>query len=140
MEKGCANSTSPAVYPTPWSVGTSSTWPPKRHGTYAWSTLRPLWTEAVLYAERGVPDPQVYLGGYINKYDFAFPDFPELPGYRVSGYRGEQRHFLEVWCEKSTMNDILVSLCQRYGVNLQIGSGELSITSALSVVNRLQEA
>src|SRR5215469_4837239 len=96
--------------------------------------------EAVLYAERGASDPQVYLGGYINTYDFAFPDFPDLPGYRVSGYRGEQRHFLEVWCEKSTMNDILVPLCQRYGANLQIGSGELSITSALSLVTRLQEA
>ena len=96
--------------------------------------------EAVIYAERGASDPQVYLGGYINKYDFAFPDFPDLPGYRVSGYRGAQRHFLEVWCEKSTMNDILVPLCQRYGANLQIGSGELSITSALSLVNRLQEA
>src|SRR5215469_7437381 len=96
--------------------------------------------EAVLYAEHGASDPQVYLGGYINTYDFAFPDFPELPGYRVSGYRGEQRHFLEVWCEKSTMNDILVPLCQRYGANLQIGSGELSITSALSLVTRLQEA
>jgi len=95
--------------------------------------------EALIYAESHTSDPQVYLSGYINTYDFAFPDFPELPGYRVSGYRGEQAYHVELWCEKSTMNDILLPLCQRYGANLQIGSGELSITSALSLVNRLQE-
>ncbi len=96
--------------------------------------------EALIYADSRASDPQVYLGGYINKYDFAFPDFPELPGYRMSGYTGHQPYHLELWCEKSTMNDILLPLCQRYGANLQIGSGELSITSALSLVNRLQEA
>ncbi len=95
--------------------------------------------EAMIYAGNRASDPQVYLGGSISKYDFAFPEFPDLPGYRVSGYTGEQAYYLELWCEKSTMNDILLPLCQRYGANLQIGSGELSITSALSLVTRLQD-
>jgi hypothetical protein len=92
----------------------------------------------MIYAGGRTSDPQVYLSGYLNKYDFAFPEFPHLPGYRVSCYTGEQPYHLELWCEKSTMNDILLPLCQRYGANLQIGSGELSITSALSLVTRLQ--
>lgn len=95
--------------------------------------------EAMIYAGGRTSDPQVYLSGHLNTYDFAFPEFPDLPGYRVSGYRGEQPYHLELWCEKSTMNDILLPLCQRYGANLQIGSGELSITSALSLVARLQD-
>ena len=41
------------------------------------------------------------------------PDFPDLPGYRVYGYRADQEYHLEVFCEKSTMNDILVPLCER---------------------------
>lgn len=42
-------------------------------------------------------------------------------------------------CEKSTMNDILVPLCQRYGLNLQTGAGELSITAALNLVRRIEK-
>jgi hypothetical protein len=96
--------------------------------------------EAVIYAPHEQNDPYLYLGGYTSKYNFSLPDFPDVPGYRLSGYSGQQRYHLEVWCEKSTMNDILLPLCQRYGANLQIGSGELSITSALSLVQRLQQA
>ncbi|HEY6406511.1 MAG TPA: hypothetical protein VIY29_03475, partial [Ktedonobacteraceae bacterium] len=68
------------------------------------------------------------------------PDFPELPAYRVSGYEPVQAFHLECWCEKSTMNDVLEPLCQHYGMNLQTGLGELSITATLALVHRLQEA
>lgn len=40
---------------------------------------------------------------------------------------------------KSTMNDVLVPLCERYGMNLQTGAGELSITAALNMVRRIEE-
>src|SRR5205085_9676379 len=75
-----------------------------------------------------------------GKYSYSFPDFPDLPDYRVSGYQGEQVYHLEVWCEKSTMNDVLVPLCEEFGANLQVGSGELSITATLALVQRLERA
>lgn len=91
-------------------------------------------------ATAGGGSPRIYLDGYIGEYDFAMPAFPDLPGYHVTGFEGAQRYHLEVWCEKSTMNDVLLPLCQRYGANLQIGSGELSITAALALVQRLTQA
>src|SRR6266702_7878463 len=96
--------------------------------------------ETVVYAQHEASDPEVSVAGYLGSYDFALPDFPDLPGYRVYGYRANQEYHLEVFCEKSTMNDILVPLCERYGANLQIGVGELSITASLALVARLEQA
>src|SRR5260370_32897914 len=47
--------------------------------------------EAVIYAERGASDPQVYLGGYKHKNEFALPAFPVLPRHRVTGDRRAER-------------------------------------------------
>src|SRR6266699_2702375 len=96
--------------------------------------------ETVVYAHHEASSPEVAVAGYLCSYDFALPDFPDLPGYRVYGYRADQEYHLEVFCEKSTMNDILVPLCERYGANLQIGVGELSITASLALVARLEQA
>ncbi|GHO77791.1 hypothetical protein KSD_55620 [Ktedonobacter sp. SOSP1-85] len=37
------------------------------------------------------------------------------------------------------MNDVLIPLCERYGMNLQTGAGELSITAALNMVRRIEQ-
>jgi len=68
------------------------------------------------------------------------PDFPALPSYDLRGYNATQRYHIEIWCEKSTMNDILLPLARRYGATLQIGVGELSITKTLSLVKRIDSA
>ncbi|MCL4295232.1 MAG: hypothetical protein KJ077_05870 [Anaerolineae bacterium] len=66
---------------------------------------------------------------------------PDLPSFEVSGYQGIQQAFhVEVWCEKTTMNDVLGPLCQRYGVNLVTGAGELSITAVVDFMRRAQAA
>jgi hypothetical protein len=66
---------------------------------------------------------------------------PDLPSFEVSGYQGIQQAFhVEVWCEKTTMNDVLGPLCQRYGVNLVTGAGELSITAVVDFMHRAQDA
>ena len=70
----------------------------------------------------------------------SLPAFPDLPQYQISGYRGQQAYHMEIWCEKSTMNDVLEPLCQHYGANLQTGLGELSITATLALVSRLRQA
>jgi hypothetical protein len=58
----------------------------------------------------------------------ALPDFPDPPQYGPVRLARAQRYHVEVVCEKSTMNDVLIPLCERYGMNLQTGAGELSIT------------
>ena len=96
--------------------------------------------EAVVYANYRGYTPEVRVSSYVSRYDFEFPDFPTLPHYHLVDYRASQAYHLEIWCEKSTMNDVLLPLCEQYQANLQIGSGELSITAALSLVTRLQQA
>jgi hypothetical protein len=51
-----------------------------------------------------------------------------------------QAYMLEVWCEKSTMNDVLHPICREHGANLVTGLGELSITAVHSLMDRIEEA
>lgn len=52
-----------------------------------------------------------------------------------------QPYLIELFCEKSTMNDILEPLCKKYGMNLVTGLGELSITAVRQLIDdRVQEA
>lgn len=96
--------------------------------------------DAVIYAAHRDASPEIYPDTYLSRYGFQFPSFPTLPHYGLSDYQADQLYHLEIWCEKSTMNDILLPLCEQYQANLQIGSGELSITAALSLVSRLEGA
>jgi len=93
-----------------------------------------------VYASHHAYDPEVYASGRLWASDLNLPDFPDLPKYHISHYRSEQAYHLEIWCEKSTMNDVLEPLCKRYGANLQTGLGELSITATLALAHRLQQA
>ena len=69
---------------------------------------------------------------------FVFPPMPDPPDYDYSiGTR--QGYRIEIWCEKSTVNDVLIPLCSRYGATLQTGLGEMSITSILSLVQRIKD-
>ena len=47
-----------------------------------------------------------------------------------------QRFHVEIWFEKSTMNDILLPLGERYGINVVTGLGELSLTRCVELVDR----
>jgi rubrerythrin len=50
-----------------------------------------------------------------------------------------QRYQIELWCEKSTMNDVLIPIGERYGVNVVTGNGELSLTRCVELVDRAEE-
>lgn len=50
-----------------------------------------------------------------------------------------QKYHLELWCEKSTMNDILKPIADNFGANLVTGLGELSITAVQSLMDRIKE-
>ncbi|RUU98602.1 hypothetical protein EOB36_23250 [Mesorhizobium sp. M6A.T.Cr.TU.017.01.1.1] len=51
-----------------------------------------------------------------------------------------QPYLVELWVEKSTQNDILLPLANRFGVNLIVGVGEMSEVSARAAVERAIEA
>lgn len=96
------------------------------------------------------PDPAYSITGWADdEYELpALPDLPELPDflpglpdYEVSGYETIQQPFhVEVWCEKTTMNDVLLPLCARYRCNLVVGAGELSITAVVDFMRRAETA
>jgi len=70
----------------------------------------------------------------------SLPHFPELPEYSISNYQDQQRFVLELWCEKSTMNDVLEPICQRYRCNFQSGVGELSTIKVHELFERIRLA
>jgi hypothetical protein len=58
----------------------------------------------------------------------------------ASGYLYEevlQPYHVEVWAEKTTMNDILVPLCRRLGANYVSGAGYQSITAMVGLLSRV---
>jgi hypothetical protein len=69
----------------------------------------------------------------------SLEDMPEygLPSY-ISG-DVDQRYHIELWCEKSTMNDVLVPLCRWNGCNLVTDLGEMSISSVRDLIRRIAD-
>jgi hypothetical protein len=92
----------------------------------------------IMFDEGRQAEPRVVIDTDYYEYGFEFPERPSLPSYRLDDFEGEQRYHVEVWAEKSTMNDILQPLCEKHGVNLVIGVGELSITQVVWLMNRIR--
>jgi hypothetical protein len=65
---------------------------------------------------------------------FSPPHYDEL-----KDFHSIQRYHLEIWCEKSTMNDILKGLVIKHHGTLLFGKGELSITAANQAIARFRE-
>jgi hypothetical protein len=66
----------------------------------------------------------------------------EHPWPVVGGYAyddADQPYHVEVWVEKSTMDDVLIPLCRELGVNLVTSVGFQSITSVCSLLRRVVE-
>jgi hypothetical protein len=51
-----------------------------------------------------------------------------------------QRFHIEIWCEKSTMNDILLPIGEEYGINVVTAAGETSLTACELLVARVRES
>lgn len=74
-------------------------------------------------------------------YQIQTPDLsePEIDIYGLFSSNAQPYH-LEVWCEKSTMNDVLLPICQEYNANLVTFEGEVSITACYDLIQRIKEA
>ena len=72
-------------------------------------------------------DPSFYVNSRFEAGDWR-------QGFNASSV---QPYHLEVWCEKSTMDDVLIPACRRYLANLVTGEGEMSITAVWDLVRRL---
>lgn len=58
-------------------------------------------------------------------------------GYNLSNV---QPYHLEVWVEKSTMNDVLLPVCERFGANLVTGEGEMTLTAVYHLLQRMRRS
>jgi len=67
----------------------------------------------------------------------AIPDdLPDAPGLEVVADCPVPFH-VEIWCEKSTMNDILLPLARRNSCALQTSTGEISLTRCNELIQRV---
>jgi len=63
--------------------------------------------------------------------------FGHVDGYDYS--ESNQPYLLEVWCEKSTMDEVLEPICQRMGANYVTAKGFQSITAAINILHRAKQ-
>lgn len=111
------------------------------------------------FVDRRNPEPHIFTpeetagqpGWYAGEIFWEMPEITvdldadldwELPGFAVTGYtysEALQPYHLELWVEKSTMDDVLLPLCRRYGTNLVTGLGFMSVTSVVQLIRRAAE-
>lgn len=95
--------------------------------------------EPIINANGAVYEPEIAVTDY-SWSEMKLPDFPEIPDYSLYDFDTGQRYHLELWCEKTTMDDVLRPICSAYSANLVRGVGELSITATLELAKRIEQA
>jgi hypothetical protein len=90
------------------------------------------------------PLPHIYANySAFDTLDFklVLPDLnePEIELYGPGSANAQPFH-MEVWTEKSTMDDVLLPVCERYLANLVTFEGEASITACYSLIQRIKDA
>jgi hypothetical protein len=98
--------------------------------------------------DRRNAEPMIYLAGDAVDAELSFggglPDYElvafEVPRLELTPPTIGQGYHIEFWCEKSTMNDELMPLGERYGINVVTGIGEMSLTRCVELVARAEES
>lgn len=97
-------------------------------------------------ADNKNPEPHVYarypIYGDGLEYEVVTGQLAD-PDVNIYGFyeNAAQPYHVEIWCEKSTMNDVLLPLCERYRANLVTFEGEVSITSVcVDLMRRLKNS
>ena len=89
--------------------------------------------EPMIYLAETEPG-RVVLAGGLN--DIEVPTLT-APSLRPIEPSIRHRYLVEIWCEKSTINDILMPLGDQYGVNVVTGVGEMSVTRVEQLIARV---
>lgn len=94
------------------------------------------------------PEPETLIAEGSSWFQYGLPSVPELkdlpdslpdlPGYFATDLPvvTEQPILTEIFCEKTTMNDVLIPICEEYGVNFVAGMGELSAIACYNFLKR----
>lgn len=98
------------------------------------------------FVDRRNPDPEINAKYWQNE-DHPLDKLDvygvlDKIAYSIMPYNPQlsQAYHLEIWCEKSTMNDILMPLGNQFNANIVTGMGELSITAVDDCVKRVVTA
>jgi hypothetical protein len=91
----------------------------------------------VVYGSRFASDGGISRSGNLPAVALAGLDIT-WPYLQAAAPRRADDWHLELWCEKSTMNDVLLPICERRGANLVTGLGELSITAVDGLIQRMR--
>lgn len=80
-----------------------------------------------------LPSISTDLGEYLRL------DAPSIDVYGYDYENSDQPYHLELWVEKSTMNDVLEPVCSAMGANLVTSLGFQSITSVVDLLKRIAD-
>jgi hypothetical protein len=58
------------------------------------------------------------------------------PSFEEYDRKNHRYYHCELLIEKATMNDVLIPICQKYGINLSIGTGQMSLTRIYELMVR----
>jgi hypothetical protein len=72
----------------------------------------------------------------VDEIEIEAPSMPDLPSLQYYTPKVPQRYHIELWCEKTTANDVLRPLAEEYACNVITGSGEVSLTHCERLVDR----
>jgi hypothetical protein len=94
-------------------------------------------------ADNKNPEPHSYARYWWNdpEVEINAPDI-DKPSINVYGrtVSEAQPYHCEIWVEKSTMNDVLLPIAERYGATLVTFEGEVSITSCYQLMRRISQS
>jgi hypothetical protein len=99
------------------------------------------------YPFHSIPEPSYFIspvGWHIPSCSISFPDSIGFnsPNASVEGYDYNdncQKYHIEIWCEKSTQDDILLPIGEKYGINIITSVGFQSITRETELCKRVAD-
>jgi hypothetical protein len=112
--------------------------------------------DAGAFVDRRSPDPQLFAARrecpqpncsipppewFLPHITVHLESLLDIPEPEVSGYDyalADQHYHLILWIEKSTMDDVLLPVCERFGIDLIIGTDFSSVSSVINMLQRVQ--
>ena len=94
--------------------------------------------QPIIYSGDKREELDFWVNDYVGSEQTRLPALPAPPDYLLSGYEARHPYFIEVWLEKSTMDEELMPVCKKYQVNLIAAKGEQSQTGIVNCIERVR--